>query len=219
MKNHLNMRILDIHSHRMPPEETALTDVSGRVIDGPEFIPAPGCLFSAGVHPWNSAEMPSEEIWKKLENFATLDCCAAIGECGVDLPKGGPMFLQLQIFKRQTELSEQLHLPLIIHCVKADDIICGLRRDLRPTQPWAIHGFRGKPQAAAGLLRAGCYLSFGPNFNPDTLRATDRNRILAETDDSPADIRDVIAALSEAAGEDLTDTIAMNSRNFCNFIG
>ena len=115
------------------------------------------------------------------------------------------------MFKRHVELSESLRKPLVIHDVKGHDIIAGARRDLAPTQPWVIHGFRRKPEVAEMLLRAGCYLSFGEQFNADTLRATPEDRILAETDESPLDITEVIASLSAAYGKDLTPTIAENT--------
>ena len=57
----------------------------------------------------------------------------------------------------------------------------------------------------------GFWFSFGEKFNPDALRAVPRERILAETDESALDIRQIIARLSEALGEDLTETIAANS--------
>lgn len=211
--------IIDIHTHKLPASPQAVTDISNLIISGEKVDFNEDCLYSAGIHPWNSSALPDEQVWQRIEEFASLSCSAAIGECGIDLPKGGPMFLQLQIFQRQIDISESLHKPLIVHCVKADDIICGLRRDLHPSQPWAIHGFRGKPQAALQLLRSGCYLSFGANFNPDTLRSVPRDRILAETDDADLPIEQVISRLSECVGEDLTETIADNSGNFCNFIG
>lgn len=124
------------------------------------------------------------------------------------------MFRQLLVFKRHVEISESVRKPIVIHDVKGHDVIVGARRDLAPTQNWAIHGFRRKREVAAMLLRAGCWLSFGAEFNPDALRATPEDRILAETDETPVTIEEVITRLSAAYGKDLTETIAANTRNF-----
>ena len=138
---------------------------------------------------------------------------AAIGEAGVDQLRGGPMYRQMLAFRRQIEISEAAGKPLVVHDVKAHDSVAGLRRDYAPVQPWILHGFRAKPTVAKMMMQAsdGFWFSFGEKFNPDALRAVPRERILAETDESALDIRQIIARLSEALGEDLTETIAANS--------
>lgn len=211
--------ILDIHRH-LDKEE--LTGLSGRnaVFDPGKELEIigdyPGLIFSVGIHPWLTADNAAipEEIYSRLAETARYPQVVAIGECGIDLLKGGAMFRQLQLFKRHVELSEETGKPMIIHDVKADDIILGLHRDLRPIRKWAIHGFRGKPGAAKMLLGAGFYLSFGDKFNVETLRLTPATRILAETDESEKPIEKIIKQLSEARGEDLRDQIAENTLEF-----
>lgn len=197
--------ILDIHSHKPAPYPEGVVS-----LDNLETPMLEKQLYSVGLHPWNSVEEISEETFLRLEKIAESPCVAAIGECGVDLLKGGPLFRQLQIFKRQIELSERLKKPLIIHCVKGADIILGLKRDLNPAQPWILHGFRGKPALAGQLTAKGIYLSFGENFNPDALREMPEDKILAETDDSILTITEIIEAMSNAAGRDLTPQIISN---------
>lgn len=51
--------------------------------------------------------------------------------------------------------------PLVIHLVKAVDELLKVKRDLRPSNPWIIHGFRGKAALAEEYLKHGFYLSFG----------------------------------------------------------
>lgn len=167
-----------------------------------------GQLFSVGIHPWDTVDGMPEGMFKTLARLAERSEVVAIGECGIDTLKGGPMFRQLQVFKKQMEISERLEKPLVIHAVKAADIILGLKRDLAPKQPWIIHGFRGKPAQAQQLLDKGLYLSFGEHFNPDTVRMVPLDRLLAETDDSTLSIENIIASLSEARGADLTSSIA-----------
>lgn len=191
------MQILDIHTHRPAPYPEGVVSLR---INGDSFADLlPGQLYSAGIHPWDIPDLDSEKAFPQLEAIVNNPQIVAIGECGVDLMRGGPMFRQLQVFRRHVELSETIGKPLIIHCVKGDDIICGLRRDMHPAKPWIIHGYRGKPGGAASLLRAGCHLSFGEKFNPDTVAAvlaSAPDRLLAETDESPLPITQIIASLN-----------------------
>lgn len=198
--------ILDIHSHKPAPYPEGV--ISLRDLDTPLIE---GQLYSAGIHPWDTADTPTEETFNRLAEIAANPQIVAIGECGVDAGKGAPMFRQLQIFKRQVDLSENLKKPLVIHCVKGADIILGLKRDLEPSQAWIIHGFRGKPTLASQLTAKGIFLSFGEKFNPETVMQMPDGLILAETDDSILSIEEIIGALSEAANRDLSSIVAANT--------
>lgn len=198
--------ITDIHSHREAPypEGVICLDLSSPVFDETQ-------LYSVGVHPWDTVSEIDPALVERVRTLASLPNVAAIGEAGIDTLKGGPMFRQLQQFKMHVEISEETGKPLVIHAVKADDIIMGLHRDLNPSQPWIMHGYRGKPQPGRQLTDKGIYLSFGEKFNAETLRCVPREFILAETDESPLPIREIIDALSESAGTDLLPVIAKNS--------
>lgn len=204
------MTILDIHTHHPAPQPQGVIDVS--FMTHPDPVVSQHQLYSAGIHPWDTVSEIAEERWHELEELLRRPEFVAVGEAGIDLSgRAGMMFRQLQVFRRQIELSEQLHKPLIVHCVKAEDVICGLIRDLRPAQPWIIHGFRKKPAAAEQLLRAGCYISMGKHFNPDTLAAVPRERLLAETDESTGNIDEIIDILSLVANDDLKPVILANT--------
>lgn len=206
------MPVIDIHTHHPYPSPEALINLPAA--DG---IVRPGQWYSAGIHPWTTLEAPTEELLSRLDTLAADPAVKAIGECGYDAVKGGLAFRQLQLFQRQIELSENLGKPLIIHDVKAHDIIIGCRRDLRVRQKWAVHGFRGKPQAAQMLLKAGIWISFGEKFNPATvayMAAEAPERILAETDESSLSIQQIIEALSEAAQIPLETCLRENADEF-----
>lgn len=205
-------RILDIHTHREAPAPEAVVSLRLQCGEGseiPELLPEQA--YSAGIHPWDTTREIPESAWERLEELAGRPEVVAIGECGIDLMPGyGPLFRQMQIFRRHVEISESLGKPLIIHDVKAHDIIVGARRDLKPAQPWVIHGFRNKPEVAAMLLRAGCFISFGAEFNPETLLAVPDEAVFAETDESPLPISEIIARISAVKDKDMTDVIAAN---------
>lgn len=208
--------ILDCHTHHAAPRPHAIISASpiGFVTS------VPGQLWSVGLHPWdlqlfcgNSLRI-KDEIWTELVAAAASPDVAAVGECGIDIPRGGLLATQMLAFRKQALLAERLRKPLIIHSVKAHDIITGMRKDLRPEMPWVIHGFRNKPTIAEIYLNAGCYLSFGEKFSPETLDMTPPDRILAETDESALSIEEIIARLEKSALRSLRDQIFSNGKIF-----
>lgn len=92
---------------------------------------------------------------------------------------------QTALLRIHYELSETLRKPLILHIVKSFPEIIALRKQWKPTQPWIIHGFRGKPQLARELLAHGFHLSYGKKYNPASLAITPASRLLRETDEMP----------------------------------
>ncbi|MDE6008516.1 MAG: TatD family hydrolase [Muribaculaceae bacterium] len=206
------MTILDIHTHHAAPQPNGVIAVSPA-----DFNPAPDQLYSVGIHPWQTVEDTPEEVWKKLEQAARHPQVVAIGECGIDLLKGGPLFRQMIVLKREALLAESLGKPLILHSVKGQEMIIGMKKEMNPSVNWMIHGFRGKPTVAQMYLKAGLWLSLGENFNPDSLSVIPSDCLLAETDESPCSIQEVIEKISSAIGHDITQTVADNAFRFLNF--
>jgi TatD DNase family protein len=217
--------ILDLHTHQLPPAKSGViaicikadgSDNARKLITGNITQ-----LFSVGIHPWDAATVTGEagdKMLARIEELAALPNVVAIGECGIDTVQGNaPMFQQITVLKRQIEISERVGLPMVMHDVKAHDILVGMRRDLKPTQQWAIHGFRLKASVAEMLLRAGFWLSVGPEFNPDALKVIPRDRLLTETDDFSVNIEDVVTRIANALGdEELRNKISENSAEFLN---
>ncbi|MDE5840737.1 MAG: TatD family hydrolase [Muribaculaceae bacterium] len=207
--------ILDCHTHRNAPAPDAIISTS------PIGFRAQGSqMWSVGLHPWDLDLFCSDnlrikdEIWVELVAAAASPMVAAIGECGIDLTHGGILATQMLAFRKQALLAERLRKPLIIHAVKAHDIIVGMKKDLQPEQPWIIHGFRNKPTIAEIYLKAGCWLSFGEKFSPEALDITPPDRILAETDESDLTIDKIISRLEESAQKNLRDRIIANGNIF-----
>lgn len=191
----LFMTILDIHTHcALEPESLLSVDAAMP----PAAMPAQP--FSVGVHPWH-ADAPAE-AFELVEKWGSNDLCLAIGECGIDRRRQPDIDIRLQksLFERHVELSENLCKPLVIHCVAAADVLLDVRRRMHPRMPWAVHGFRGKPQLAAELLRHGMWLSLGARFNAATAAMIPAGRLLLETDDAcPAvTIQEVVKSVAAA---------------------
>lgn len=195
--------IIDVHTHRLSRWRSALVSVSPEEVVS-AIAECPEARFSTGLHPWQSAEVGEKQL-SALRKAVERPEVLAVGETGLDGLRGAPAGRQAEILRCHVELSESAGKPLIVHLVKCLDEMLGLRREMRPRQPWVIHGFRGKPQQARTLLDAGCMLSFGARFNPDTVRYVPADRLLTETDESAADISEVIAAVAAARGESVAE--------------
>lgn len=188
--------MIDLHTHKLPPQPEAIICLDPLEKDFDEvrrmMEQFPEQAFSVGFHPWQPVPKPAD--YELLEELARRPNCLLIGEAGIDLARQAeaPFAFRLIELRKHIEISEKLGKPLLLHCVKGDDIILGLKRDLQPTQPWIIHGFRGKPATAEQLMRANIRLSFGPKFNPETLKAVGPERLLSETDDSGLTIDEVL---------------------------
>lgn len=184
--------IFNAHTH-IPMPQALVNVYPGQPISS-------GLVYSVGIHPWNAAEA-SDLQWSQLGEMAAMPCVAAVGETGFDAVRGGDMRLQHDLFERHVRLSESLRKPLVVHCVRAYQQLIAARRDLKPAMSWMVHGFRGKPEVADMLLRAGCCISLGPMFNSRTARLIPADRLLIETDDDPhTDIDMVCAAVANARG-------------------
>ena len=107
----------------------------------------------------------------------------AIGESGLDRLCNTPYDLQLQVFRQEVLLSEQLRKPLVLHCVRAIDDVLRIRRELHARQPVIWHGYRGNALQLQQLLPHTFYFSFGTKFNTEALQACPLDRMLLETDD------------------------------------
>lgn len=175
----LRQKVDDFHTH-VPRTPRAIINTR------PGEKRAPGFLYSAGIHPWNSA-ICTESDFKALLVDANRREVVAIGECGIDHLRGPEIEIQQDVFVRQAEIAEKAGKPLLIHCVRAYDKILELHKRLRPQRSqWIIHGFRGKPELARQLTCAGIYLSLGERFNPKVPESVDPRFIVRETDAMPS---------------------------------
>lgn len=190
----------DVHTHsvdRFPAGEIVSLNVDSGFI-APEIVNA-----SVGIHPWLLSEVEVDRQWNQLLELVKDRRVVALGEVGLDKLKGPSLEFQETIFRKEIALSEEMSLPLVIHCVRAFNELLLMRKELKPAQPWIIHGFRGKKEVAEMLLKAGCYLSFGSSFQETALCAVPLNRLFIETDDSDENIERLYQRIADVRGEAL----------------
>lgn len=178
----------DIHTHRLPGNDYTIVN-----LNYDKEVPSIG-FYSIGLHPWQTVMMNKESIEyaiHKIFQKATADNVIAIGECGIDRFRGTDLQIQKNILRKHIILSENIHKPLIIHAVRANDIILSLKKEMNPHQLWIIHGFRGKPLAAQQFIENGIAISYGEKFNRDSVVSTPVEMLFTETDESELSISEI----------------------------
>ncbi len=165
-------KVSDIHTHNPQATDGVINLEQGAE---PQRDDA---LYSVGWHPW----------WGPCTDWNWVETCAAdprvvlIGECGIDRSRGGDVEAQIELTRRHALLAQRVGKPLILHVVGAWGEILGLRKQLKPSVPWIIHGFRGKPELVRQLLDAGFHISLGPKSPPALAGLIPPERLLRETD-------------------------------------
>ena len=186
------MTFIDLHTHNSTPAEHTIYNCGTSYTADRDI--------SIGIHPWHI-----NDNWKSkftaIAEYAKADNVVAIGECGFDMLKSpATAELQEEIFRAHAQLAETRCKPLIIHCVKAYDRLIALHKEQKPQQAWILHGFRGKPQQAVQLIRAGLYISLSEKFNTESAKVIPMEKLFIESDESNAAIADIYAAVACAKG-------------------
>lgn len=145
---------VDIHAHQLP--QIPGTAIVNRYPD--TFVPEAGEWYSVGMHPWHIPTAATPAVRHEMDILASLaghPQVLAVGEAGLDKLADTPQAVQIEVFEYQARLSMELGKPLVIHLVKAMDELLKLKRQIKPANPWIIHGFRGKAALAEEYLRHG----------------------------------------------------------------
>jgi TatD DNase family protein len=159
------MLYINIHTHN-PSEDSDLLEIRNLFHSQINILEKnPNHLFSIGIHPWYTSEVNLEKDISIIKKSAVSKNIIAIGECGIDKLKGAELSRQIEIFVAQVQLAEELHKPLIIHCVKAYHELVAIHQKIKPSVPWIIHDFNKNDQLAHQLIKMGIILSFGKSLN------------------------------------------------------
>ena len=202
--------MFNLHTHTKNPNAIINID------DFSTFKAERNDYYSLGNHPWQEA-LSITTIEKAIRQHSNI---IAIGECGLDKHKSYDTFeVQIDIFKQQVALSEKLKLPIILHLVKSYTEILQLKKELKPKQPWVIHGFN-KYKHAVQLIESGFYLSFGASLLTNTklqsaFTQTPIAKIFLETDAATITIQEMYifaAQLRQVTVAELKHQISNNCK-------
>ncbi len=212
---------LDIHTHKTKPivhaEQSPVSQLCSLSATNPadaEIIAkiqnekeVSQSFFTIGWHPWDTVLSP-QELETTITNTLNNNLVVGIGEAGLDKLRGAPMEQQEILFRKQAEIAELHALPLIVHCVKTFDRIYALRKEMRPSTPWILHGFRSNPEQMTQWLKLpGTYISFGEHFNEESVRKCPPERFFTETDASQQTIDSVCEKIASARDESVSQLV------------
>jgi TatD DNase family protein len=210
---------IDIHNHggRPSPGHYSIENLMAHE----EMIPdmTRGVSYTYGIHPWHLTEETIGEQLDRVISYAGHENVIAIGEAGFDRLKGPETGLQQRAFEEQVVISEKCSKPMFIHCVRGWDDLLAVHKKMRPSQPWIIHGFRGKKELALQLVSKGMYISFWFDFvlsphSSSLVKSLPAERIFLETDGSGEDISTIYWKISEDLGISVGDLKKQIHSNF-----
>jgi TatD DNase family protein len=215
----LPVPFINIHSHHIPVDVHEMAIVNYSNDDSAKDL-TKNEYWSAGLHPWFLDEEKDEINWDQVCKWAVSNKIIAIGECGLDKLRGPSIQVQEKVFIKHIELSIQTGLPLIIHCVKAYDLLLQIRKKFTKTPCWIVHGFKGKEDLANQLIEKDIKLSFGAALLEEqnlklhmALKSIDLSHVFFETDDQRLNVSDIYQKASDIRclkQEDLARQIQFN---------
>jgi TatD DNase family protein len=188
------MHCWDFHTHREGQLHSIFQAGKSTLVEG---VPV-----SLGIHPWDLDSNWERHFEKIKREAAQNPCVLAIGEAGFDRLKGPDISFQKEAFFAQASLAASLEIPLILHCVKAHDLLLEYLKSEKNPPCIIWHGWNQKPELARQLLPFPVFFSFGKHIlHPGSnaakwLAACPIERIFFETDDSGAEIGSIYQGAS-----------------------
>lgn len=158
-------------------------------------------IFSIGIHPCFISEQWEKDL-NLVKEKSQSPQCKAIGECGLDKNSPHDFSLQIEIFKQQIQLANQLQKPIIIHCVKAFSEIISLKKKEKNSTQWILHGFQKNEKIAQELLQNQMILSVGSAvlYNENLKKIIPNipnHQLLIENDNSSISIEKIYQKIAE----------------------
>ncbi|MCH4562890.1 TatD family hydrolase [Halomonas sp. EGI 63088] len=114
-----------------------------------------------GLHPCfmnEHAEGAIEALAQALDQYPEV---VAVGECGIDARFVETLDAQWRLFDAQLRLAKARRLPVVVHCVRANDQVAKRLRQLDLPAGGLIHAFAGSPEQARKFLDLGFKVGLG----------------------------------------------------------
>ena len=133
-------------------------DTNQRAIELAEKYPF--IYATVGFHPTDARYIKANDyelLVKQLKHPKVV----GIGECGLDFYWDKKYIdEQIEVFKRQIELSQQYNLPLIIHMREASEATYNVLREYKGLKG-IMHCYSGSPEMVKNFLDLGLHISLG----------------------------------------------------------
>lgn len=114
-----------------------------------------------GLHPYFIDEHRDTDLEALEEALDASPGVVAVGECGIDARFEESWDAQWHYFDAQLHLAKKRALPVVIHCVQANDKVAKCLRQLDLPAGGLIHAFAGSPEQAQKFLDLGFVLGLG----------------------------------------------------------
>ena len=214
------MQYFNLHTHSYSNQADVVELVNQYPQEFTDAIPN----YSIGIHPWFIVEDRIESDLAIIESKLKESSCLAVGECGLDKRIEIPFELQQAVFERQLLLAEQYQKPVVIHCVAAFQELIAIKKRLKISVPFMIHGYSKNEQLAKELVANGCYISFGkyllrmPQLE-SVFCAMPNDRFFLETDTDEQTIQEVYELAAQYKGLSLDQIQELVNTNFRKVFG
>lgn len=188
------MQLWDFHTHQSDKQWALFNQTEPSKLS---FSPC-----SLGIHPWDLDVHWEQKLIQIQAASQTSEQVFAIGEAGFDRIKGPDISLQKGAFYAQARWARALDVPLILHCVKAHDLLLEYLKSEKNPPAIIWHGWNQKPEMANQLLKFPVYFSFGKHLlqeNSNSVKWLEKcplDRVFFETDDSGLEIGSIYQAAS-----------------------
>jgi TatD DNase family protein len=193
-------------------------------------------ICAVGLHPLYVHELSEQErasALHALPDWLERTRSRAVGECGLDLfvsKRGGSdLDTQAEVVRHHLALARELHLPIILHCVRAHARMLSLLREFG-AMPGVMHAYGGPAELVPEYVALGMRFSFGGIVTHENAKKPrlPLERLLVETDgpsqvphgvqrtrSEPADVArvlEVMAALRSESVQELARATEDNAR-------
>ena len=193
------------------------------------------CWSTAGVHPHYAANV-SEDFLHNLKTLASNEKVKAIGECGLDFNRNfSPQDKQIEVFKQQLNLAQELSLPVFLHERDAFEQQVKLLEQFSDLQG-VTHCFTGTIEQMHCYLEMGLYVGVtgwlcDPKRGESLRKAVKRlplEKLMIETDapyltpkglpgkirrNEPCFLPHIVSAIAELKGESVEAVAEASTRN------
>lgn len=192
---------------------------------------------SAGIHPHDAKDAPDNYV-ERLYELLDHDKMVAVGEIGLDYFRDlSDRKTQLNVFRKQMAIAQDLGLPVIFHNREADADVVNVLSDF-PNVIGVAHCFSSNIGTAKKFIDLGYYISFSGNLTfknshlPDVALQLPLERLLVETDcpylspvphrgkpNEPSRVKFVAEKLAEIHGVSLEEIGNITSSNATKLFG
>lgn len=120
-----------------------------------------GVNICLGLHPYFMDQHRDVDIEALDSAVNAHPELVAVGECGIDGRFTETLDAQWALFDAQLRLAKRRSLPVVIHCVRANDLVAKRLRQLDMPAGGLIHAFAGSLEQARRFLALGFTLGLG----------------------------------------------------------